>query len=90
MSVHADNRHVHWARCLPLGIRDGESLHSRDTKCAIACCLILQAQTKDAPKTTDVLAFMNNNGHKLAAAVVEIAGVTKAASQPKARYTFLL
>jgi len=45
----------------------------------------LQGQQK-----TDIVSAMNNNGHKLAAAVLDIAGVTKHASDPKARYTFLL
>lgn len=47
----------------------------------------LQAQDK---KTTDIVAALNSNGHKLAAAVLDVAGVTKHASDPKARYTFLL
>jgi uncharacterized surface protein with fasciclin (FAS1) repeats len=51
------------------------------------CVASTQAQDK---KTTDIVAAMNSNGHKLAAAVLDVAGVTKHASDPKARYTFLL
>jgi uncharacterized surface protein with fasciclin (FAS1) repeats len=65
-------------------------------KCASAvlllalCVVAAQAQSKDAPKTTDVAGALAKNGHKLAAAVLDIAGVTKHASNPKARATFLL
>jgi hypothetical protein len=54
------------------------------------CRIRPQAQSKDAPKTTDVAGALAKNGHKLAAAVLDIAGVTKHASNPKARATFLL
>lgn len=48
----------------------------------------LQAQDKKA--STDIVSAMNNNGHKLAAAIFDVAGVTKIAQNPKARYTLLL
>jgi len=48
------------------------------------------AAAAQAQQKTDVVSAMLNNGHKLAAAVLDIAGVTKHASDPKARYTFLL
>lgn len=41
-------------------------------------------------KKTDIVKALSNNGHKLAVAVLEVAGVTKHASDPKAKYTFLL
>jgi len=48
------------------------------------------AAAAQAQQKTDIVSAMNNNGHKLAVAVLDIAGVTKHASDPKARYTFLL
>jgi len=53
----------------------------------VLCAAPAHAQQK---KTTDIVSAMKNNGHKLAAAVLDIAGVTKHASDPNARYTFLL
>jgi uncharacterized surface protein with fasciclin (FAS1) repeats len=53
----------------------------------LALC-VASAQAQD--KTTDIKGALEKNGHKLAAAVLDIAGVTKSVSNPKARYTFLL
>jgi len=51
------------------------------------CVATAQAQDK---QTTDISSALSNNGHKLALAVLDVAGVTKHASDPKAKYTFLL
>jgi len=59
------------------------------TTAALLLLAVVCAATAQAQKT-DILSSMSNNGHKLAAAVLDIAGVTKSASDPKARYTFLL
>jgi len=50
----------------------------------------LRFRSAQAQQKTDIVSALNNNGHKLAVAVLDIAGVTTHASDPKARYTFLL